>query len=326
MATATSSRAKASMGYAGWVKIDNSNFIRATSCDIKVSQKIDKPEVVDGTIDRTVYQLGPKEIGGGLAFPAVFESVGGSSTMMSTLWDYALSRTSSGAFTKDGFPILVKYASNTIFEYTGCVVDSYEWSVTQSGTVDIKLNIIGIDRSEEGAILATDNAYSYYGTEPKDPAFPGVGSTPNTRIITWNDAIIEIDQVPDGDIRSFSCTVANNVKRYYALNQTLVPALLTPTKRDISGKISVMGRHGLSDSAATNENYCATNKSISFSLGGGASCKGSFGVSFIDICLFEYEEIAITNDLFETTVNYHVLPGRTLNNSTDIFPYQAKTP
>lgn len=294
------------MGYAGWIKIAGSSFIRATSCDLKVSQKIDKPEVVDGTIDRTVYQLGPMEVGGGVAFPAVFE-LNGSGTAMSTLWDSALQRADSGAFAQiDGFLVTVRYSAVTGFYYNNCVVDSYEWSVTQSGTVDIKLNLIGLTRDP----IEEAERFSSY-------------NSPNTRIITWNDVAIKVGAgsglADNADIRSFSCTVANNVKRYYSLNQELTPSLLTPTKRDISGKISIMGRSFLSDSAASNETRCQTDQTIGFRLGAGAACKGSFEVLFPEICIFEYEEIAITNELFETTLNYHVLPGKTLDNSMETF-------
>ena len=61
------------MGYVGFVKFDTS-LVRATSCDIKLSQEITKPDVVDSRFDRTVYQLGPQIVEGAVEFPAIYDS------------------------------------------------------------------------------------------------------------------------------------------------------------------------------------------------------------------------------------------------------------
>lgn len=55
----------ANMGWVGFVKLNipslnARNILRATSADINLSQDITMPDVIDGRIDRTVYQLGPK--------------------------------------------------------------------------------------------------------------------------------------------------------------------------------------------------------------------------------------------------------------------------
>lgn len=304
----------ANMGYVGWVKFlltgGDAGFIRATTCDLKVTQTIEKPEVVDGTIDRTVYKLGPKEIGGSVAFPAVMEQgLGASGTAMSNLWNAAIVRScitgdTQGGFATMPFSVVVKYSNNTVFEYTECVVDNYEWSVTQSDVVNVKVNLIGINR---------------VGSPP--PAYPA--STPssyngihNTRIITWADVVVKAGLVDTSSVRSFTCTVANNVKRYYSLNGSLTPQVLTPTKRDISGKLSVIGRSSISDSADLNAGNCSTDQTIAFAVNQIGTCNNFWGVKFDGLCIFEYEEIALTNELFETTVNYHVLPGETFGDCT----------
>ena len=45
----------------------------AASADIKASQDITHPEVIDGRIDTTLYQIGPLIVGGNIAFPLVHE-------------------------------------------------------------------------------------------------------------------------------------------------------------------------------------------------------------------------------------------------------------
>lgn len=314
----------ANMGFVGWVKFQmgaNPGFIRATSCDLRVNQTIDPSEVVDGTIDRTVYKLGPKEIGGSVAFPAVLDQgPGGSGSAMANLWNVALTREGGGgaADNQGGFAVdpgafttIVKYSNGTAFNYTGCIVDSYEWSVTQSDVVNVKVNLIGLDRTDNSAVTNSQVAgNSSYPTSNPNPKFS------NTRIITWNDVSINAGGVASEFVRSFTCTVANNVKRYYSMNGLLSPSLVTPTKRDITGNVSIIGRSSLisgETGADGNSTRCSANQTIGFSVlripRVGTECSPVWAIEFPQMCIFEYEEISLTNELFETKVNYKVFPG-----------------
>jgi len=323
----------ANMGFVGWVKFDfgtgnNLGFLRATSCDLKVTQTIDPSEVIDGTIDRTVYKLGPKEIGGSVAFPAVLDQ-GTSGSAMARLWNVALQReggagvpSNQGGFAADPglFNVLVKYSNGTAFNYTDCIVDNYEWSVTQSDVVTIKVALIGKDRVAP-TIPVTNAAIagnSYYPTATNThPTFS------NTRIITWNDVNVNVGGVPSEFVRSFTCTVNNNVKRYYSLNGALSPSLVAPTKRDITGNVAIIGRNDLiSGSTGADGNYsrCSADQTIGFSVfqiprTGSPVCAAAWGVEFPSMCIFEYEEIALTNELFETKINYKVFPGESFTGS-----------
>lgn len=276
-----------SMGYAGWVQIDSLSFVRATSCDIRNTQAITKPPVADGTIDNPVYHLGPMEVGGSIGFPAICGDLANGSAA-STLWDKAYNRIYGGGFdTANRFDVTVKYADGVLFKYVDCVVDSYEISVVQSDVVNIRANIIGAYRDQGG--LSLNPTY-----------FP-----PNSRIVTWNDVSVSAGGATSDIIRSFSCVLANNIKRHYSLDGTLEPVLITPTKREITGKIAVMGRSkDISDRAFDNSTNCLADQTITFS-------SSALSLNFDSNCIFEMEEIAITNDLFETTVNYHVLTGIT---------------
>ena len=269
------------MGYVGVVLIGET-AVRATSCDIRNTQAINKPPCSDGTVDNPAYHLGPMEVGGSIAFPATCAGSGNSA--MQDLWDKGFKRSSGGVFLDKGFDIKIKYTDDTAFSYKTCFVDSFEISVVQGGTVDVKVSIIGEEREEVGA----------GGNSP----FSG-----NTRIITWNDVTVSAGDAESDIIRSFSLVLANNIKRHYSLDGTLVPVLINPTTRNITGKISVMGRSSeISDPAFTNaKDKCKADQTISFT-------STAFSQSF-DTCIFEMEEIQITNDLFETTVNYHVLTG-----------------
>lgn len=272
------------MGYVGVVLIDGT-AIRATSCDIKNTQSIKKPPCADGTVDNPAYHLGPMEVGGSIAFPAICDignfTIGNSAIL--DLWNKGFFRSSGGVFRDRGFSIQVKYSDNTYFSYSDCFVDTFDISTVQGGTVDIKVGIIGKTRED-----------SFGVTSP----FSG-----NHRIITWNDVTVSAGGADPKTIRSFSLVLANNIKRHYSLDGSLLPILINPTTRDITGKISVIGRSPeISNEAFYNStSRCKADQEISFD-------SPVFNLNF-NTCIFEMEEIQITNDLFETTIDYHVLTG-----------------
>jgi hypothetical protein len=299
----------AALGFVGFVRFrppSGATTVRATSADIRLSQEIIKPDVVDSRFDRTVYQLGPRIVEGSVAFPAIFG--GEISDVVTELYNLAVQRDANGKLTET--EIDVKYtANNAAFTYSRNIIDSFTYSVTQSDFVNITVAIIGADRSDE-----------VFG--PPDLNIDGQ-TNDTRRIITWADAFVRIfpglGSVVDlsGEfIRSFECTIANNAERFYTLNGFLAPQDIAPTKRDVTGSLSLMGRiPQLADLAVNNETRCVEDAVIRFGYIAPQGCGGDFLRDLCN-CVFEIEEIALTNDLLETTVNFHVLPSA----STDFDP------
>jgi len=335
------------LGYVGYVMFDSvgmvappsgvtwagDTWLRATSADIRGSQTIEKPDVVDGKTDRTVYQLGPVEIGGGIAFPAVYEKVGGSDfAPAETMWRLAMQR--YGEFAGNDiagdlgtFNTNVKYTTGTGFTYGGCAVNTYEFAITQGDVLNINMDVVGVSR------------YTYAGVAQR-PEY----QLRNTRIITWNDVVVQLyngenaigvnsNCVMSRGVRDFSVTCNNNIDRHYTLNGQLFPAAVLPGKRDLEGSLTFLGREpGLADFvfSATdsgdplvpnvqdgNLTRCTEKTAVRFGyklgLGGGLVnaddlCTSSFLVD-IPGAVFEMEELNITNEVFETTVAFHILPG-----------------
>ena len=71
----------ANMGYVGFVLLDSPSLsvligasaqpqmLRVTDFGMSLSQAIEKPDVIDGRIDRTTYRLGPKIVEGTMSMP-----------------------------------------------------------------------------------------------------------------------------------------------------------------------------------------------------------------------------------------------------------------
>lgn len=284
----------ASMGFVGYVQFENS-LVRATSADVKATQNIEKPNVVDGKLDKTVYQLGPIEVGGTIAFPAIHED---GSAVTALLWKRAIERsTADGKLTKLQF-INIRYNDTAAYQYNQCLVDTFEFAAAQYDMVNISVGIIGISR-QQGTILAPNNFYAFR----------------NTRAVTWNDAVVNFSgpvTVNGDEIRNFTVSLANNSQRFYTLNRSLFPQDIAPTKRDITGSVVIMGRNNsLANRAFSNDTRCTETTSVTWGYQLGITSPGCSGDFLVNIpgVVFQIEEIAITNELLETTVNWHALPG-----------------
>ena len=143
------------MGFVGYVRLRTGNvvgngvdsgsnynhqsmIVRATSAEMNVKQEITKPDVIDSRYDKTVYQLGPKEVDGNLAFPAVYDLQSGSS-IVEALYRYAVTRSPTGSLSD--FDVDIKYATSQSppneadFVYFGCVVNTWQFSVSQGEPV-----------------------------------------------------------------------------------------------------------------------------------------------------------------------------------------------
>ena len=309
------------MGFVGFVKLRGDSIIydpasgvggstsysnqivRATTADINLSQEITKPDVIDSRYDRTVYQLGPKIIEGTLAFPAVYD-IGTGSNIVDTLYRLAVARKDTGLLNE--FAMEVKYAASGTtpnraeFEYLSNIINTWQFSVAAEDVINISVDVIGRERNP--ITLATLPA----------------SEMQNTRIATWNDARVEItggrisNAIGGQYIRSFEANINNNAETFYTLNTQLFPQSIAPTKRDVTGNVVVMGRHeDLAELGQNNELYCSESTLIRFGFqtsGSGSSCEATFGVELPNN-VFEIETMELTNDLFETTVNWHSLPS-----------------
>ena len=288
----------ASMGYVGYVKFGNS-LVRATSCDIKASQNIELPNLIDAKTDKTTYQLQPIEVGGSVAFPAVLED-GSATTKM--LWNLAVQRgVSDGRLSKVPDEINVRYNSGSVYRYIDCYIDTYAFSVAQSGMVELTAGVKGRKRG-----TFTYEAPNYfYGFR-------------NSRVVTWNDAVVTFTggvTVNTDEIRNFSFNLNNNCQVFFTLGggqDGLFARDVVPTKREFTGSVTIMGlNQTLADRAFSNVNRCTEDNVITwgYTVGGSMTgCSGDFRVQMTGT-VFQIEEIAITNELLETTVNYKVLPG-----------------
>ena len=294
------------MGFVGFVRFlipGHNTVVRANSADIKLSQEVIKPDVIDSRFDRTVYQLGPKIVEGAVEFPAIFDSgtTDAISDVASILYELAVVRDTFGKLSV--LDIQVKYTfENASFVYPNCSINNWRFSVAQSDVVTIGIDVIGGVRGNETRIQETL-------TEPSE------SSMALTRIVTWNDAVFRIfggeGQLDIGGefIRTFDVEIANDAERFYSLNGLLLPQDIAPRKREVTGSIVLMGRHpALGPYSETNQDRCTESTWLKFGYQiSNPQCGAGF-YTVLPNTVFQIEEVALTNDIFETTVNYHNFP------------------
>lgn len=298
------------MGYVGSVQLRNLPgvtqpiVVRVTSCDIKASQEITYPEVVDGRIDTTLYQLAPIIVGGNMAFPLVHEgsALGSgycsatSDSLAKKMWEIAVSRDELGRL-ENVFDCDIRYADNTAFTYPGCFVNQMTFTITQSESVNVSAEVFG------GASATGDARSAYQGMS--SPTFLS-----GARAVTWNDAQIELYDdngqflLKGNELREFTATVNNNMERIYTMNGTLAPQDIVAKKRELSGSIKIMGRNSnLGDLAFTNSSRFTSRAAIAFGYQLGDNATPYWATALYGV-IFRIEEMAVTTGLFETTVNY----------------------
>ena len=295
------------MGFMGYVRFKfpsvNDVIIRATSADLRLSQDITKPDVIDGRFDKTVYQLGPQIVEGSVEYPAIMER-SGRTDPTAQLYRAAIGR-DVGIGARAGrlkstyiFDTEVMYTTQFAnFKYNQCIVNTWSFKAEQSGIVTINVGLLGRDREQAANTPLTTSS----------SGFPI-----NARIVTWNDVTVGITgavTVSSEYVRTFEATVNNDAERFYTFNGLLAPQDIAARKRDIDGSIVLLGRHPqLAEQAYTNQDRCYEVSQINFGYQlSRTECNSTFLVTYPNT-IFEIEEMQLSNDIFETTVNWHVLP------------------
>ena len=340
----------ASMGWVGYVNLriphltpPAGQILRVTSADINLSQEITTPDVIDGRIDKTVYQLGPKIVEGNLSLPVIADvdpgefppgcitsadlKTGTASTLLDTIWCWTTARTSHGRIAWTG-EMDVRYANHAAFTFTKAVVNTLSMNVAQSDVITFDIAVIGAARNR------TVDPFN----EPKISDFLSPA-----RVLTWNDITVSgvggcIDDVDSAklfgsaQVREFSFEINNNAERYFSLNGRLVPIDINVSKREITGSLKLLGlQDKLRERAESQQDNFTRKDEIRMMFFVGDEAVSGVGLNAVTVSrdwfkltdtpttksgavpifwkkftgvIFKIEEMSLSNDVYETTVNW----------------------
>lgn len=347
----------ANMGWVGYVflrsnKLRADNILRVTSADINMSQEITTPDVIDGRIDKTLYQPGPRLVEGNLSMPLVADvqnpdAFGGcpnstdlnvAGSVLNNLWCWTTARGSHGRLLYDDTRLDIRYANHAAFTFDTCVVNTLSLSVAQSDAVNVDFNVIGRARAREP-------------NPTREPPISDFLSP--ARVLTWNDvtvngvggcgAFANMDLFFSNQVREFNLEINNNVDRFFGLNGSLYPVDVNVGKREITGSLTLMGlQDRLRQLAESNDDRFTEKNEIRFSfyIGENTDYLTPSGTSFtsrdwksgmtlppgnpifyrkLTGVIFKIETMSLTNDLFETEVEFLAL-------ASDQSGYEAISP
>jgi hypothetical protein len=274
------------MGYLGLVKIQNISPLRVLSSSIAAKQAVQHPDVLDGRVDRTTYQLGPVEVDGDIAVPIVVAA--GEGNILNELWPYVTERDVNGElFPPEGRQVYVQYSTGIRRTFNGCKPNTFEIRTTAGDRVESTINFMGTTLDEGG------------GSE-KIVVSPA-------RVLTWDQVSVDIsgDQVRGEtcQIKEFTCRINNNMSRNYTFcpGVGLFASNISTGKRHVEGTIGYQGWALTEDAAITNPLRQTANASIVVVIG---IAPAAFTKTFKRV-IFEYQAIEMNIGLLTSSVNWY---------------------
>ncbi len=349
----------ANMGWVGYANLSIKNLtpqagqiLRVTSADVNLSQEIELPDVIDGRIDKTVYKLGPKIVEGTLSMPVIADvdetqigtgcpanvkTVAGE--LLNDLWCWSLSRGEQGRLQYPDATLDIRYANHAAFRFDHCLVNTFGLGVTQGDQISLDLNVYGRGRSPFSNTLSAPTITNFLSPARvltwNDITITGAGGCSNSGILWYSN-----------QVREFKLDINNNADRFYTLAGSLFPVDINVGQREISGSITLMGLNdNLRVLAETNEERFTEKNEIRIAiyigddtwnpgLGGGTfdsrdwtgddAIGNPIFAKRLSSVVFKIEEIAMTNEVLETTVNWLAL-ANDQNNYEAIEPCASST-
>lgn len=273
------------MGYIGRVSIFN-RVIRAMSSSLAAKQTISHPDVVDNRIDRTLYQLGPIEVDGDIAFPVVKTSE--SNAFLGFVWDIATVRDlNTGELLNNG-QVILEYSFQQIRTFNECRVNTLELRATAGDRVEGTLNFMGTTVVDAGS----------------PPAFTDLSPA---RVLTWDDVTITAGGDVTFDsciVRGFTITINNNLSRNYTFcpGVGLFASNISTGKRFVEGSLEFQGFAATDPTGAElNRLKFTTTDTLTFDFGG-------FSRTAKNV-IYEFQDIAINVGLITSTVRWYAHQG-----------------
>lgn len=273
------------MGYIGSVDIYG-RVVRALSSSLKASQTINIPDVVDNRIDRTLYQLGPVEVGGNVVIPVVKTST--QNSFLQFVWEIATLRDqNTGELLRFG-DVILEYSHQQVRTFHQCRVNTLEMRATQGDRVEATVDFMGTTFVDAGTST---------GMQDLSPA----------RVLTWNDVVITAGGNVTFDtciVRAFSFTINNNCSRNYTFcpSTALFASNISTGKRAIQGNMEFQGFAASEQTGAEQNMYRFTSDdTLAFDFGG-------FTRTFRHI-IYEFQNLDINVGLITSTVNWYSFGG-----------------
>jgi hypothetical protein len=305
----------AAMGYVGFLQLQNWGLttpqfpIRFTSSDLNITQDITAQDVIDGRVDRSVYQLGPIITEGTVGFPVIIDASG---DFINNIWIAAVRRDNREATDFSGElihfgDIVVKYVQGRTYTFRRSKINSLTLTATQGEPVTGSIMFWGTTRDASSTltipnyltparVLTWDQVrvYGFKGTTP--PSDPRNSGTFSTQFV-----------------RSFSVTIDNALSRNYTFDPdaSLFPSNISTGKRSVTGNLEFQGWAPTEDLADSNTQRCTSEETLRFEALSNCTLTGQdqntsntqvrFSRQMYGV-IYRHQDVSSTMDVFTSTV------------------------
>lgn len=299
------------------------NPLRCSEVSITPRQAVELPDLIQGGVDRTAYQIGERVVEGTLSFPLVAE-VGAASTVGTPPGS-----TSDFVTVDDGVDTIFSNAINNA-NSPSTLYDTFEVGTTYHGIFkNCMVNELTIDGREGGPVEVSaaiwpthiqGDLVSETDTEGGAPsAFFDLEEVEvimfyNVRINGGNDIEIGSWSLDPDLIRSFSLRVANNLVRNFTYNQSESAHDVTFGLRRVEGNFTFQLNYNTTNNPASGRfprfadimSKAAGTPELTFECGGGVT--PGFTYTFtVRNPIFEASNQPISVGVLTQTVNFYAV-------------------
>jgi hypothetical protein len=271
----------AGMGYIGFVKVFGL-LVRVTASNINIKQDITNPDIIDGRVDRTVYQLGPIEVDGTIDFPIILDST---VDFPKKIFEFALDRdySTTGELINSG-EVVVRYTFGQEFSFARAKVNTFKMTAAVEDAVSGSFELIGTTRTRTSAISI--------------PAYLSPA-----RVLTWDGVKIKgtgVGSFESKFVRNFEMNINNNVQRNYTFDPDagFFPSNISTGKREIDGTLEFQGFAPTEETAADgNPTFVTSDDTIEVELGSSVA-KTLHGI------IYQHLDIASSTGVITSSVRW----------------------
>ena len=292
------------------------NPVRCSDVSITPSQAVELPELIQGGVDRSAYQINQQVVEGDLSFPMC--AVVGAASSVGTPPGETFTTVDSGVDTIFDNGILNANDITTLY-------NTFEVGTTYHGVFkNCMVNSLAINGEEGGPVSATANIWPTHiddATEGDDPttyfdlAEVEIIMFYNVRINGGDDIKIGNWGLDPKLIRSFSLNVDNNLIRNFTYNTAEYAHDITFGLRHVHGNFTfqldynainnpIGGRFPRFADIMDKSGATSTLPTLSFEMGGGSG--GTYAYTFtVQNPVFEATNQPISVGVLTQTVNFH---------------------
>lgn len=318
------------------------------------------PKIVEGTLNFPL--MADNGVGGACVDGAL--GLTEAAKLLNAVWQWGVSRDSFGRLCFWDTDMIMRLANHAAFRYKGCLINELSLKVAQGDMVTMDIGVMARSRqaydgtdvcpfTDASSSIDSDVTIADYLSPARVLTWNDF--TVNGVQFVGSSCDTQSNLFYSNQIREFNLTINNNADRFFTLNGTLYPVDINVAKREITGSLTLLGYNknlrvraetnqdrftskdeirlaayvgedmGTSDTGEARDWISGDYTTIGSSITTTDGLKTPLWARKIKGVMFQIEEVSLTNEVLETTVNYLAFGVDDLNNG-DTTNYESIQP